>query len=107
MYQLRIKPDGLWHRRQVGGDEELTACGEPLSGAVMSRDWELDDNLCEICFTKAERRTGRFKKLEREIASRDPRELYDERYGYDDDEQTTDPDADGIAERTGGEDPVE
>jgi hypothetical protein len=81
MYQIRIRPDGKWHRRQVGGDHEKTACGESLSGAMMSRDWELDSDLCEICFTKSERQTGDFQKLERD------------RDRFDDPDHDTDPDA--------------
>jgi hypothetical protein len=87
-YQIRIAPGGNWHRR-ISGTGTTTACGLPLSGAVSSRDWQLDEHLCSECFSSFERQTGEFKKLERqrdaEVAT-----------GFDDSDQTTDPDADGI-----------
>ena len=90
MFQIRIVPDGAWHRRQVGGDPGKTACGESIGGAVASRDYELDENLCPKCFTKAERKTGEFLKLERD---QPPRDMFDEP------DQKTDPDGDAaIAE---------
>lgn len=90
MFQIRIVPDGEWHRRQVGGDPARTACGEPIGGAVASRDYQLDNHLCPKCFTKAERKTGEFLKLERDIP---PRDMFQE------DDQDTDPQGDtAIAE---------
>lgn len=92
-YQIRIKPGGKWHRRKHGSTD-LTACGEPILGAVGSRDWELDDELCPECFSTHERTTGEFKRLE---------ELRDEEVaaGFDDKDQTTDPEADSLADQSG------
>jgi len=86
-YQIRIRPGGKWHRRKHGSTD-LTACGEAILGAVASRDWELDLDLCPECFSRHEITTGEMVKLERE------RELEADVFG--DEEQTTDPDAEGI-----------
>jgi hypothetical protein len=65
-FQIRIKKDGLWHRRHVGNGDDLTACDEPIPVIYGSRDWVLDDNLCPVCFTPRERDTGKMKKIEKE-----------------------------------------
>lgn len=83
-YQIRIKPDGEWHRR---GPDGKTACGELIPGAVQSRDWELDENMCGKCFTRHERDTGKMKKLERELEQRNDPHLF----GDEGDNTPTDP----------------
>ena len=58
-YQIRIKPDGDWHRR--GGIQHETACGERIDtvgGGHHSRAFTLDDKLCTSCFTKHELELG-------------------------------------------------
>jgi hypothetical protein len=83
--QIRIVPNGRWHRRDDDNGNDHTACGELIGSAFMSRDAKLDDNLCEICFTRHEIDTGQMKKLERDI---------DPALFYDPDDEPTDPDGD-------------
>lgn len=90
-YQIRIKPGGKWHRRNMHIAGE-TACGEPLPGAFSSRDWQLDADLCETCFTKRERDTGEMVKLEKELL-RDHDQF---RFGGKHDDPPTDPNGDTI-----------
>jgi hypothetical protein len=49
--QICLEPKGKWHRRVGDG----TQCGKSIAGSFMSRDWVLDDKLCESCFTARER----------------------------------------------------
>lgn len=63
--QLKLTPDGLWHRRVWGNGGDHTACGL-LIGPAVSRDWILDDALCPRCYSEYERETGKMKKIERE-----------------------------------------
>jgi hypothetical protein len=46
--------------------QAVTACGLAIVGAYLSRDWQLDNLLCPVCFTPRERDTGEMQKLERE-----------------------------------------
>ncbi len=85
MIQIRVKPDGKWHRR---GQPGATACGEPY-GAYTSRDHELDGDLCEVCFTPTERDTGEFHKIAADLQRESDPSLY-----FDPDDEPTDPDAD-------------
>ena len=69
MFQIKITRDGLWHRRKHGSND-LTACGKTIGIVHFTRDWELDENLCQDgCFTGSERDTGEFVKLEREAVA--------------------------------------
>ena len=76
--QIKITPSGLWHRKLH--DNGHTACGLEIGGAYLSRDFELDDNLCSKCFTSHERQTGEIIQLERE----------EEKYPIDDDDRFDD-----------------
>jgi len=84
-YQIKIGPDGLWHRRQG----TKTACGKPVSGAFASRDHQLDEHLCTVCFTPNERDTGEMLKLEAEALERASVESFGEA-----EDEPTDPDVD-------------
>ncbi len=65
--QLKLKPDGPWHRRStVRGYENTTACGEPIVGAFAIRDYQLDDQLCKLCHSRHEIDTGELKRFERD-----------------------------------------
>jgi hypothetical protein len=88
-YQIKITPVGLWHRRRTGNGNQHTACGEPISGAFLSRDWQLDENLCPTCFTPNERDTGELHKIELESLEHAAVDAY----GEDLDDEPTDPDA--------------
>lgn len=61
-YQVKLSIVGPWHRRS---DEHTTACGDPVGGAYLSREWVLDENLCPRCFTAREMDTGEMKKIEK------------------------------------------
>lgn len=50
--QIRIQPRGCWHRRSAIATE--TACGLPYF-ACASREYELSEDLCPMCFTIRER----------------------------------------------------
>lgn len=76
--QIRITPDGVWHRRQH--DNGHTACGLEIGAAWHSRDFELDDKLCSKCHTSHERQTGEIIKLEHE----------EQKYPHDDDDRFDD-----------------
>jgi hypothetical protein len=81
--QVRLSPQGLWHRRMKGNGHDHTACGIEIAGAYASRDLELDVDLCPICFTRRELDTGQMKKLKAEALERAEAE------GYFDDEEAT------------------
>jgi hypothetical protein len=85
--QIRLKPDGEWHRRSsVRGFENETACGQPIRGPYAIRDYALDEHICKLCHSKHEIDTGKLKKLER------PSDEHDDLF-FDDDAMTpTDPD---------------
>lgn len=85
MTQIRLEPDGLWHRRMAGNGGDRTACGLPIGVAFAIRDYELDMQICPACFTRPERDTGKIKKAQRDHGDED-RRLY-----YGDDEEPTDP----------------
>lgn len=87
--QIRVRPDGAWHRKRTDNGDTHTACGEPIGGAFFTRDWQLDDQMCEACFTPHERDTGRWKKIERDLALESDPGLY-----FDPDEEPTDPNGD-------------
>jgi hypothetical protein len=59
--QIRIEPDGVWHRRRGNG----TRCGEPIAGPFMSRDDVPEEDLCNACFTPRERLEVLIDKLQR------------------------------------------
>jgi hypothetical protein len=69
-FQIQIKPDGEWHRPEIGNGGNHTACGQPIAGGFRSRDFELTDNLCLQCFTEHEVETGQLKRIEREAIER-------------------------------------
>jgi hypothetical protein len=50
--QIRIVPDGAWHRRSAIATE--TACGADYFACAV-RDYELVGELCPRCFTPRER----------------------------------------------------
>lgn len=50
--QIRIVPDGSWHRRSAISTE--TACGLMYAAAI-AREYELRGDLCPFCFTARER----------------------------------------------------
>lgn len=85
---LRLKPDGLWHRR--AGDANTTACGEEIKGPTGSREQKPEDNLCPVCFTQFEIDTGKMELFKRDLEDNSDPVL---RYGEEDDEPT-DPDVD-------------
>ena len=87
--QIRIRPDGKWHRRERGNGGDKTACNEPIGAAFQSRDWELDDDMCEICFTRHERDTGRMNKIVIELERDADPALF-----HDPDDEPTDPNGD-------------
>jgi hypothetical protein len=71
MRQIRLSPQGLWHRPLYGNGDDHTACGEQYGNAIATREHILDLDLCPICFTRGERGTGRIKKLLRELQDDD------------------------------------
>lgn len=85
--QIRIKPGGEWHRRARGNGDDHTACGLPVGGAFAVRDTKLDDDLCDVCFTRHERDTGQMKKVELD-AERERANFHDP------DDEPTDPNGD-------------
>ncbi len=86
MTQLRIGPDGRWHRREeVNGGHE-TACGKPIF-AFAIRDFGAD-HLCPVCFTPNEIQTGELELIERHAIERSKVDGYS-----DPDDEPTDPDA--------------
>lgn len=54
--QIRIAPDGCWHRRSSIPSE--TACGASYAVAAV-REYELTGELCVHCFTRRERQLAR------------------------------------------------
>jgi hypothetical protein len=88
--QIRIVPNGRWHRHVDDDSTDRTACGELIGSAFMNRDAKLDDNLCGICFTRHEIDTAQTKKLESERQQRDN----DPALFHDPDDEPTDPDGD-------------
>ena len=88
MFQIRLEPNGLWHRRSQF-DRDTTACGRYIVGPVLSRYYDAGhDKLCPICFTPKERDTAKIEKLKKEHAKEDA-SLY-----FDEDEDPTDPNGD-------------
>jgi hypothetical protein len=81
--QLRLEPDGDWHRPEAIDGGHRTACGEIIF-AYQSRDGGVD-RLCPLCFTVTEIETGEMELIAREYAAYDP-ELF-----HDSDEEPTDP----------------
>ncbi len=82
MSQIRIEPNGFWHRREGVGHEK-TVCGWPIY-AFESRD-EGNDHLCPGCFTPHEINTAEIELVKIEHAD-DARD-----YPDIDDEEPTDP----------------
>lgn len=51
--QIRLTPQGEWHRRAFGGGGHLTACGKP--GGYMIRDESYAGDLCrDGCYSQYE-----------------------------------------------------
>ena len=78
--QIKLSPQGLWHRPFDGNGGDHTACGEPIGIAVAIRDHTLDLDLCPLCWTARERDTAKMKRLEREALERASSEAW-----FDDD----------------------
>lgn len=56
-YQLKLEPDGVYHRH--GTIVDRTACGEPIQRDVgVLRSHVLDDQLCPACFSLYELQLG-------------------------------------------------
>lgn len=88
--QIRIKPNGPWHRpSQIDGHEDTTACGEVIPGAFACRDALIDADICKRCHSRHEIDTGELKKLERSDDG-------DDSVFFDDDEAPTDPNGEPI-----------
>ncbi len=85
MRQIRIAPEGLWHR-PARGDLKHTACGMAITGAVAHRDHRDGNHLCPVCWTPHELDTGEMKKLERDLEREHPDQYFDEN------EEPTNPD---------------
>lgn len=84
MRQIRIAPNGLWHRA-ARGDPKHTACGAVIPGAYSSRESSRAENhLCPVCWTKHELDTGEMAKLERDVM----REHEAHEHGHDRDTPT-------------------
>jgi len=80
--QLRLKPDGEWHRRASVGDGTTTACGAQVC-AFAGREAGAD-HLCAECFTPSEIERGELELIAREADSHDIRQ-------FDPDDEATDP----------------
>ncbi len=66
-YQVKLSPNGPWHRR--GAIETETACGAPImaNGATMLRAYLLDTDIChDGCFSPREHQLGAAYAKERE-----------------------------------------
>lgn len=100
--QIQIKPGGEWHRRAVTKPKE-TGCGELILGVFASRDYQIDEKLCQKvgCWSSEKRDTGRMKKLERDLMRDSDPALF---HG---DEEPTDPDGEDFdrIELDDGDDP--
>lgn len=83
--KIRLVPDGLWHRRSSVVAQQ-TACGQYVTGPVLSRDLDGDDDnhMCPICFHPDEIETTKFLRLTRHHETEDG-DLYFS------DEEPTDP----------------
>lgn len=74
MWQIRLSPNGLWHRR-ARDDPRHTACGIEIIGTVASREASrIGNHLCPICWTGYEIDTGELKRLEAEVLKREEAE---------------------------------
>lgn len=89
-YQIKWSKTGQWHRRdRSNGNGDHTACGLPIPPAYLSREWQLDEDLCLECFTPRERDTGKMKRIEKDALERAAaNDLVDEWDGRD--HETTD-----------------
>lgn len=87
--QIKIKPGGKWHRRARGNGGDHTACNEPIGAAFATRDWQLDDQMCEVCFTTHERDTGKMKRIALDLENSSDPALF-----HDPDDEPTDPNGD-------------
>ena len=89
--QIRLEPEGAWHRRARGSDTQ-TACGQPIGGAFVSRDQDKhpeSNGLCQDgCWTRHEIDTGQMAKIAREAEEDDP-SLY-----FNENDEPTDPNGD-------------
>lgn len=84
--QIQLEPNGWWHRRNRVV-AMMTACGQYVTGPVLSRDSNKGDNhLCPICFSRDEIDTQKMRKLERAL------EIEESFLYHDEDEDPTDPD---------------
>ncbi len=84
--QIRLVPDGVWHRREQANGHDKTACGLPIF-AFAFRDFNFDENLCPKCFTDHEIETGKRQRISRELDAEVKGLRRD-----DDDDATTTPD---------------
>lgn len=65
--QIRIESEGIWHRRLEGNGMNETVCGIKFLDIVpATREFRLDDKICETCHVDREIRTGKMKALEKE-----------------------------------------
>lgn len=66
--QIRIVPDGIWHRRREGNGRNATACGIhfPHDLVPATREFRLDSSICNACHTRHEIQTAEMKRIERE-----------------------------------------
>lgn len=81
--QIRIRPDGPWHRREAVAGGHLTACGGEIH-AHSCRDVGVD-RLCRVCFTSHEIERGELEFIAQEYAQ------YDIRSSFEPDDDPTDP----------------
>lgn len=55
--QVRLAPQGLWHKKAIGGLH--TACGDPIIQDWLSlREETYAGDMCPTCFTQFERKGG-------------------------------------------------
>ncbi len=68
--QIRLEPDGPWHRRLEGNGGHHTACGLDFGTDLVpaTRNHVLDDKICPECHVEYERKTGAMKALKKEQA---------------------------------------
>lgn len=71
--QIRITPDGVWHKRRYGNGRNATACGIHFPEELIpaTREARLDDLICEACHSRHEIQTAEMKRIEREAIETD------------------------------------
>lgn len=83
MRQIRLSPQGLWHRPIEHNGH--TACDLEIDGPFAVKDGPLELDLCPICWTPRERDSASRHKAMRDHAN-ETGELY-----FHDDEEPTEP----------------